>query len=285
MKARKKEYDFDTTELISKCIAFISKQSEAVFQTKQFLQFDEDILISLCKSDSICVDEVDLFKAIVRWGKTRCKDQEKHSDLKEVLANILPHIRYPLITAEDLIKVVKPSNLVPFESYLLGMEYNASPDDFKDNPDPQFRDRGKVLSGSKLLNSKNAMILYKWIQKTRFKGKSWKLCYKASKDGFSCYTFHAKCDNVGPTIVVIQSTNGNIFGGFAGIDWASTGQYRTDPDCFLFSLVNHAGNPPTQIPLKPGANNHIYCSRTYGPTFGGGHDLCEYKKFYNFNSF
>ena len=45
-------------------------------------------------------------------------------------------------------------------------------------------------------------------------------------------------------------------------------------DSFLFSLVNPSGATQTKLPLKGTANNYgIYCNSSYGPTFGGGHDL------------
>ena len=45
-------------------------------------------------------------------------------------------------------------------------------------------------------------------------------------------------------------------------------------ESFLFSLVNPSGATQTKLPLKGTANNYgIYCNSSYGPTFGGGHDL------------
>lgn len=183
-KAKKKEYEFDTTELISKCIEVITKKSEGFFQGDQFLEFDKNIVETLVKSDNICVDEIELFKAVIKWGKKRCKDQENFSDLKDVLQNIIPNIRYPLLSPEELINIVKPTKLCPPDLYLQALTYYSCPEDFKDkiDKDPQFKDRGQVLTGSKLLNSKQSMILLKWIQTTRHKGKHWKLCYRASRD-------------------------------------------------------------------------------------------------------
>ena len=45
-------------------------------------------------------------------------------------------------------------------------------------------------------------------------------------------------------------------------------------DSFLFSLVNPSGAIQTKLPLKGTANScGIYCNGSYGPMFGGGHDL------------
>lgn len=57
---------------------------------------------------------------------------------------------------------------------------------------------------------------------------------------------------------MIKSSNGNLFGGFNATDWVSSGRYTMDNDCFLFSLKNTLGTPPTLIPAKIGNPNHVY---------------------------
>ena len=43
---------------------------------------------------------------------------------------------------------------------------------------------------------------------------------------------------------------------------------------FLFSMVNPFGVVPSKMPLvKNQQHAGINCTSTYGPTFGGGHDL------------
>ena len=45
-----------------------------------------------------------------------------------------------------------------------------------------------------------------------------RLLFRASRDGFAANTFHDKCDNKGPTIVLVQSGN-YVFGGFTEKSW------------------------------------------------------------------
>jgi hypothetical protein len=102
--------------------------------------------------------------------------------------------------------------------------------------------------------------------------KQWKLQYRATKDGFSAQNFHTKCDTVANTLTIIKSTNENIFGGFTEKAWDSSAQnYTVDPKAFIFSLVNKE-NKPFKI-MCPNGTNAIYCKSTYGPTFGGAHDI------------
>ena len=50
--------------------------------------------------------------------------------------------------------------------------------------------------------------------------------------------------------------------------------YKQCTESFLFSLVNPSGSEPTKMPLRGTHNNNgIYCNSSYGPIFGGGHDL------------
>jgi len=51
------------------------------------------------------------------------------------------------------------------------------------------------------------------------------LLYKASVHGFDVKFFHEKCDNIGPTLILIKANN-NIFGGYTDIKWDSSNAYK-----------------------------------------------------------
>ncbi|CAF2352551.1 unnamed protein product [Rotaria sp. Silwood2] len=105
-------------------------------------------------------------------------------------------------------------------------------------------------------------------------GQKWTLVYKATRDGFSSSDFHRCCDNQGPTITVIRSTEGGyLFGGYTSVSWRPAEDYVLDSDNpFLFTLTNPHGISPTKYPIKT-PKYSIYAGTNYGPTFGGGHDL------------
>jgi hypothetical protein len=48
-----------------------------------------------------------------------------------------------------------------------------------------------------------------------------RLIYRGSRDGFKAAVFHSKCDKKGPTLIIIKSEFGKIFGGFTDIEWNS----------------------------------------------------------------
>lgn len=68
----------------------------------------------------------------------------------------------------------------------------------------------------------------------------WKLCYRASSHGWGAADFHRLCDNKHETFVIIQSTEGNIFGGYTSLCWQSGYPYRPlDGRTFRFSLKSN----------------------------------------------
>ena len=98
------------------------------------------------------------------------------------------------------------------------------------------------------------------------------LLYRGTRDGMSVNTFHNKCNNKGPTISLFKNENGYIFGGYASIDWTNYGNYKSASDSFIFTLTNMYNYPPTKF-YNSKTNQSIYDNPSYGPTFGGGHDI------------
>ena len=49
---------------------------------------------------------------------------------------------------------------------------------------------------------------------TGFESKKFDLLWRGSRHGFGTKKFHSLCDNKGPTLTVIKSTTGYIFGGY-----------------------------------------------------------------------
>ena len=85
----------------------------------------------------------------------------------------------------------------------------------------------------------------------------------------SSNTFHTKCNGKGATITFVKTTAGKRVGGFTMVPWTSAGSYKADPDSFIFSLDTYQKFVQYRY-----YDNAIYDNSGYGPTFGGGHDLC-----------
>jgi hypothetical protein len=108
----------------------------------------------------------------------------------------------------------------------------------------------------------------------QFSSRQWTLLYRGSRDGFRSSNFYSKCDGKSPTLTVILTTKDFIFGGFTPIEWDSGGSYKADnsQQSFLFSVKDSRNSGPRSFPLVK-SSSAILCNSSYGPTFGGGHDI------------
>ena len=69
------------------------------------------------------------------------------------------------------------------------------------------------------------------------------------------------------TLTVIKSESGNVFGGYTDKCWHSKGGLVSDPNAFIFSLINKE-NKPFKVICSDGGIDAIMCNSSYGPTFG-----------------
>ncbi|KAJ5071302.1 pep-cterm sorting domain-containing protein [Anaeramoeba ignava] len=110
---------------------------------------------------------------------------------------------------------------------------------------------------------------------------SMKLGFFASEYDFSAEKFHEICDNKGKTLVIIETIEDFIFGGFTTIGWGlQSGKcyklpsnregYRVkDKKAFIFSLKNPSNSDPVCFPINPQfAGYALQHSENRGPTFG-----------------
>ena len=131
-----------------------------------------------------------------------------------------------------------------------------------------INDKNKTFD-TKIVNedkSKQESII-NWIKKSINKNKikvekifSMKINGNLSKD------FHNYCDNRGPTLTIIKTTNNKIFGGFTPLNFESYGgiKYDKDDQTFIFSL-----NLMKKYKMINKEKDAIYCEEKYGPYFGG----------------
>jgi len=97
--------------------------------------------------------------------------------------------------------------------------------------------------------------------------------YIASEDGDGADNFHDKCDNKGPTVVIVESTDGYVFGGYTDQSWSFHPSYATSGSSttsFLFQLRPNF----SQYNIKDTeTETAIYKDRSKGPIFGSWNDL------------
>ena len=112
------------------------------------------------------------------------------------------------------------------------------------------------------------------------------LVYQASRDGFGAAQYHAKCDNTGGLLTIIQTNQrGWVFGGFTSESNTAITQHwqqqqqqqrgyipseyvsKHDPSAFLFTLINPHGIEPTRY-VSTGETPNVVALPAYGPAFG-----------------
>ena len=77
-----------------------------------------------------------------------------------------------------------------------------------------LRKPSKVLMNTQIVEKKYDSYLKLWLGKSK-----WKLIYRASEHEYTAKSFHEYCDDKGPTLIVIKSTHGWIFGGYTTQSW------------------------------------------------------------------
>ena len=62
------------------------------------------------------------------------------------------------------------------------------------------------------------------------------LLYRGTRDGWTGEQIHCKIDYKGPTITIIKTNTGKIFGGYTFVSWDRSASYKTDNEAFIFSV-------------------------------------------------
>ena len=100
----------------------------------------------------------------------------------------------------------------------------------------RFKNKNNLI-GDIIKTNAQFNIICDWINNE--KSFKFKLLYKGTTDGDTIEEFHNKCDNQYPTISIIESTDGQIFGGYTTKSWDKNNlKDIPDPDSFLFNLNN-----------------------------------------------
>jgi hypothetical protein len=132
-----------------------------------------------------------------------------------------------------------------------------------------------------LYSDTKILSLHDQIELNKLNGcdnQQWQLIYRASRDGYTAKAFHRFCDSRFPTICVIRSKDGYVFGGYTTVPWGSTNENKSDTSAFLFTLKNPHNIKPTKYSVcERKARFAIGHNPNEGPTFGsvqhGGVDL------------
>ncbi len=73
----------------------------------------------------------------------------------------------------------------------------------------------EFLPHTQIVNYKYNSKLREWAGDYK-----WKLIYRASEHDYTAKSFHEYCDDKGPTLIIIKSSGGWIFGGYTTQSWS-----------------------------------------------------------------
>ena len=119
-------------------------------------------------------------------------------------------------------------------------------------------------------------LIIKWIKEKINKDNiNFEKIFTMSLNGNSSKEFHTYCDNKGPTLTIIKTTENKIFGGFTPLNWDSISGSKIDDDAktFIFSL-----NLMKKYDIINKEKYTIVCGGD-GPFFGN----CDFKLYSNMN--
>lgn len=102
----------------------------------------------------------------------------------------------------------------------------------KVNSEPNLKSGNSIIK-----DNSSYSLIFSNIKKRLLKNiKSFNLVYKSSVDGDEASVFHKKCDNLDNIIIIIQTKDSKIFGGFNAVPIRNSSNYIYDDNAFLFSL-------------------------------------------------
>ena len=126
------------------------------------------------------------------------------------------------------------------------------------------------LKESKILKSEEEFSFINSL----FQNKcSFKLLYQATRDGSYPNDFHEKCDNISPTITLIQTDDNHKFGGYISKDrqYGNINQVGIkDKNAFIFSI-----NKKSIYKIKSENTITFTYSSVRGPDFTGSLGFCH----------
>ena len=75
----------------------------------------------------------------------------------------------------------------------------------------------EILSRNKDL----VKILLEYLKDVETYGRHWKMCFNARDHSYSVDSFHALCNNKGPTVTLVEVDGYYVFGGYTDQAWTS----------------------------------------------------------------
>ncbi|RIA94676.1 hypothetical protein C1645_803453 [Glomus cerebriforme] len=273
------QHDEAFTKLKTYWDNIVCKEPEHLFYAEDFPDFEETSLIEILKLDELGIQEVDIWKNVIKWGIAKYPTDfppsvsdwtdENFDFLKETLKNLIPLIRFYVIKPVDFYQYVKPyAKLLETNHYDDILQHHLNVEGWK----PSFT---RVLPEriiphrpieSEIINKLQGAIISSWINKLEpklgffatIRSRKGKIndfyedvesyMYKPSQNPYD-FLKNNNNNNNNKFLIIYKCSNSNkIIGEYKEIDTIKLAhnslKYGPNKNSFLFSLEsNSIANP------------------------------------------
>ncbi|CAB4382638.1 unnamed protein product [Rhizophagus irregularis] len=274
-------------DLQNYCMDKICWDPKIIFDSKEFLNFEDYILVALLNQENLQIEEIELWDYLIKWGIVQLQQQKEYfKEEKETYINNTSDDNN--INNNDnndnndnnndtTITIYKIWDILPLELEQTITDFQNDPENFENFS--LLPPRKPIISiDSALIKPQQASKIPDWIEvqtnspnnSTRVRYE-FKLLLRGSRDGFTPKVFHEKCDYKGPNVVVLKIRgSGQIIGGYNPIGWRSlkTKRWQYTKDSFLFSFGNRGNVDEAKLSRVTPGNEAIYDDPSFGPCFG-----------------
>ena len=108
-------------QLQERCLDIIDCRTTQVLDSRSFNDISRDLLKSVLARDTLWAEEIDIFKAVLRWAEAECRRSDLEctaSNLRVVVGDCLNLIRFPTMTDREFADHVARSGLLTAEEAL-----------------------------------------------------------------------------------------------------------------------------------------------------------------------
>lgn len=115
--------------IVERYLSFILTHAQQVMKTEGFLDLDVSVLTKVLEADDARIEEIDLFKALVRWYRHWAKEPQAAANERQA-EKLFGSVRYGQMTGRQLVVEVKPlaGDIVPHDLYVQALELVAAPE-------------------------------------------------------------------------------------------------------------------------------------------------------------
>ncbi|XP_052798072.1 BTB/POZ domain-containing protein 2-like [Mya arenaria] len=108
-------HTFVDEELFKRCLKKILLEPIPVFNEDSISELCTECLIKIIQDNSLPAKEEQVFEAVLRYAKNKCKSLGKQlvpENLRQVLGDAIKYVRFPVMSSEFFSDVVEPSGIL-----------------------------------------------------------------------------------------------------------------------------------------------------------------------------